>query len=364
MDGTLVAVIALALFFSFTNGFHDTANAIATSVSTRALAPRWAVLLASVLNFVGALVSIKVAATVATGIIDPSAVTLNVLMAGIVGAIVWNLTSWYLGLPTSSSHALIGGVAGSVLAASGLDAIQWHGMVKKVLIPGLVSPLAGLVVAVAILVAVFWAFRGVAPGVVNRIFRRLQFISAGFVAFTHGTNDAQKTMGVMALALIAANPGRSFSVPLWVKVSAALVMAAGTYVGGWRIIHTLGRRIVKLEPAQGFAAELSTAGVLYVTGTVGFPVSTTHTISGSVMGAGATTRFSAVRWGIAGDIVVAWIVTVPCAAVVAAALERLTSVSGGTPLVVAIAVATAILTIGSRLPGLPARSSTPTPAAD
>jgi inorganic phosphate transporter, PiT family len=332
MDYTLVTVVAVALFFDFTNGFHDAANAIAISVSTRAVSPRLAVLGASVLNFAGAFVSLKVAATVAKGIVDPGAVGLKVVLAGVTGAVVWNLLTWLLGLPTSSSHALIGGVAGAAVAAVGFDVIQWHGLAHRVLIPSLAAPFFGLLGAGLIMFGLLWLIRKRAPGRVNRVFRKLQLVSASFVAFAHGTNDAQKTMGVMTLALLAAHPGREFSVPTWVIVTAALAMAAGTYAGGWRIIRTLGQRIAKLEPPQGFAAEAATAGILWYTAHVGYPVSTTHTISGSVLGAGATTRFSAVRWGVAGNIVIAWLLTIPCAALVGAAVEKLTKVPGGVAL--------------------------------
>jgi PiT family inorganic phosphate transporter len=332
MDATLVIVIAVALLFDFTNGFHDAANAIATSVSTRAISPRLAVLGAAALNFAGAFVSLKVAATVAKGVVDPGAIELKVVLAGVIGAIVWNLLTWLLGLPTSSSHALIGGVAGAAVAAVGFDVIQWHGLAHRVLIPSLAAPFLGLLGAALIMFVLLWFIRKRAPGPVNRAFRKLQLISAGFVAFTHGTNDAQKTMGVMTLALIAAHPGREFSVPTWVIISAAIAMALGTYAGGWRIIRTLGQRMAKLEPPQGFAAEAATASILWYTAHVGFPVSTTHTISGSVLGAGATTRFSAVRWGVAGNIVVAWLLTMPCAALAGAAVEFLTRVPGGVAL--------------------------------
>lgn len=348
MELTLVAVVVVALFFDFTNGFHDAANAIATSVSTRALSPRVAVLFAAVLNFAGAFVSLEVAATVATGIVLPEAVTLDVVLAGVVGAITWNLITWYLGLPTSSSHALIGGVSGSAVAAVGFGVMQWEGLVNRVLVPSLAAPLIGTASGATIMIALLWLVRRQSPGLVNRVFRRLQVVSAGFVAFTHGTNDAQKTMGIIALALLAANPQDEFHVPLWVIVSAATAMALGTYAGGWRIIRTLGQRIAKLEPPQGFAAEASTATILWFTGTIGFPVSTTHTISGSVLGAGATRGFSAVRWGVAGNILLAWFMTVPCAALVGAGMETLTRVPGGTALVFALAAVTAALAFAAR----------------
>jgi PiT family inorganic phosphate transporter len=341
MNFTLVTVIAVALFFDFTNGFHDAANAIATSVSTRALSPRLAVLGAAILNFAGAFVSLKVAATVAKGVVDPNAITLKIVLAGVVGAVAWNLITWFLGLPTSSSHALIGGVAGAAISAVGWGVVQWHGLTEKVLVPSLAAPFLGLAAAAVIMFAILLVIRKRAPARVNRVFRRLQLLSAAFVAFTHGTNDAQKTMGVMTLALLAAHPGREFSVPTWVIVSAAIAMAAGTYAGGWRIIRTLGQRIAKLEPPQGFAAEAATGTILWYTAHVGFPVSTTHTISGSVLGAGATTKLSAVRWGVAGNIVVAWLLTLPCAALVGAAVERLTALNGGVAIVAVLVAALA-----------------------
>jgi len=339
LELTLVAVVAVALFFDFTNGFHDTANSIATSVSTRALSPRVAVVSAAILNVVGAFISFEVAATVAKGIVEPEVITLDVVLAGLVGAIVWNLLTWYLGLPSSSSHALIGGVAGSAMAASGVDAVQWDGIVDKVAIPSLLAPILGVIGAAALMVAVLWIVRRRAPGVVNRVFRRLQLVSGGFVALTHGTNDAQKTMGIIALALVAAGHlDADFDrPPVWVIVSAALAMGAGTYAGGWRIIKTLGTRIAKLDPPRGFAAQTSTATILWATAHWGFPVSTTHTISGSVLGAGATHRLNAVRWGVAGNILLAWVMTLPCAALVGGVMEAVTRLPAGDAVVFALA---------------------------
>src|SRR5687768_6663920 len=346
----LVAVIAAALFFDFTNGFHDAANAIATCVSTRALSPRVAVLYAAVLNFAGAFVFLEVAATVATGIVDASVVTLDVVLAGVVGAITWNLITWYLGLPTSSSHALIGGVAGAAIAANGFDVVNWSGLVEKVAIPSLVAPLLGIVSAAALMLAVLWIVRRRAPGIVNRVFRRLQLVSGGFVAFTHGTNDAQKTMGIIALALVASGHlSADFDrPPTWVIVSAALAMGLGTYAGGWRIIKTLGTRIAKLDPPRGFAAQTATAGILWGTAHYGFPVSTTHTVSGSVLGAGATRRLNAVRWGVAGNILVAWVMTIPAAALVGAGMEVLTRLPAGDVLVFVLAGLIAATAFGAR----------------
>jgi PiT family inorganic phosphate transporter len=333
---TLAAVVAVALFFDFTNGFHDTANSIATSVSTRALSPRLAVLSAAVLNFVGAFLSIEVAATVAKGIVDPTAITLDVLMAGLVGAITWNLITWYLGLPSSSSHALIGGMAGSSVMFAGWDVLKLDGLKDKVLIPSLLAPVFGFLGALGLMFVIVWIIRRRSPSRINRVFRRLQLVSGGFVALTHGTNDAQKTMGIIALALLATGhvpAGDDFYVPMWVIASAAVAMAAGTYAGGWRIIKTLGQRIAKIDPPQGFAAQTSTATILWATAHYGFPVSTTHTISGSVLGAGASRRLSAVRWGVAGNILLAWVLTVPCAALVGAGMELVSRLPGGTVLV-------------------------------
>ena len=350
MEATLVAVVIVALFFDFTNGFHDTANAIATSVSTRAISPRLAVLGAAILNFVGAFLSIEVAATVAKGVVDADIVTPDVVLAGLVGAITWNLITWYYGLPTSSSHALIGGTAGAAVAAAGTDVLIVDGLVDRVLIPSLAAPIIGFFGAALVMFVILWIIRRRSPGGVNRVFRRLQLVSAGFVALTHGTNDAQKTMGIITLALIAAGhiDPDDFHVPLWVIVSAATAMALGTYAGGWRIIRTLGTRVAKLEPPQGFAAETSTATILWVTGNVGFPVSTTHTISGSVLGAGASRRLSAVRWGVAGNILLAWIITVPAAGAIGAVMELLTRLPGGTFLVFAIVTGIAGLAFVAR----------------
>jgi len=349
-DLTLVAVVVVALFFDFTNGFHDTANSIATSVSTRALTPRAAVLSAAVLNVVGAFISLEVAATVASGIVEADVVTLDVVLAGLVGAITWNLITWYLGLPSSSSHALIGGVAGSAVAASGFGVLKADGLIERVMIPSLAAPLLGILVAFALMLAVTWIVRRRAPGTVNTVFRRLQLVSGGFVALTHGTNDAQKTMGIITLALIASGhlSAEEFEVPTWVIISAALAMGAGTYAGGWRIIKTLGQRIAKLDPPQGFSAQTACAGILWSTAHFGFPVSTTHTISGSVLGAGATRRLSAVRWGVASNILLAWVLTVPAAAAVGGMMELLTRVPAGDALVFALAAAVAALAFYAR----------------
>ena len=314
----LVIVVVVALGFDFTNGFHDTANSIATSVSTRALSPRAAVAVAAGANLLGAFVTTAVAKTVGSGIIENA--TTKTVLAALIGAITWNLLTWWLGLPSSSSHALIGGLVGAALAQSGVEGVQWHSLVHKVLIPGLIAPAIAFAGGYLLLLAVFWIFSWVAPGVANRGFRLGQLGSGTFMAFTHGANDAQKTMGVIALALVSYGAIDTFYVPDWVKITAGLAIAAGTYVGGWRIMRTLGQRLYKIEPAAGFSAQSCAGLTLYFATHFGYPLSTTHVIAGAVMGSGSTKRFSAVRWGIAGNILVAWVLTIPAAAVVAAAL--------------------------------------------
>jgi inorganic phosphate transporter, PiT family len=322
MSTTLVViVVAVALAFDFTNGFHDTANAIATAVSTRALSPRAAVLLAAVANLGGAFLTTAVAKTVGKGLIDTHLATGKLVLAALIGAITWNLLTWYFGLPSSSSHALIGGLVGAALVESGSKGVLWHGLAHKVVIPALVAPALAFGAAFAFLLALYWAFRWITPGAGNRGFRLGQLASSAWVSFTHGANDAQKTMGVIALALVLHNGGdpAHLSVPTWVKVAAGLAMGLGTYVGGWRIIRTLGQRIFKMEPVEGFAAQTTAGLTIYLATKYGYPLSTTHVVSGAVMGTGATKRFSAVRWGVAGNIVVAWLLTLPMAALAAGA---------------------------------------------
>jgi inorganic phosphate transporter, PiT family len=319
-DLLLVVVIVTALFFDFTNGFHDTANAIATAVSTRALTPRQAVLLAAMANLVGAFVTTAVAKTVGQGIIDTGLATEQTLLAALLGAIAWNLFTWSLGLPSSSSHALFGGLIGAALVQSGVDGVEWAGIVEKIVIPGVLSPIIGFAGAFVLLLIIYWLFFRVTPTTGNRAFRTGQLFSSTWFSFTHGANDAQKTMGVIALALYLNGSIDEFYIPDWVKVTAGLAIAAGTYVGGWRIVRTLGQRVFSMDPASGFAAQTAAGTTLYFASIAGFPVSTTQCISGAVMGAGATKRFSAVRWGVAGDIVMAWVLTIPAAAIVAAAL--------------------------------------------
>jgi inorganic phosphate transporter, PiT family len=319
-DVILVIVVGTALVFDFTNGFHDTANVVATSISTHAMPPRFAVAYAAIFNFAGAFISLEVAATVANDVVDANVITTTVVFAGLVGAIVWNLTTWYFGLPSSSSHALIGGVVGAAFAASGSDAVLGDGLVGKVLIPAVVAPVVAFVVGVIAINLVYGIVGRERPGPVNRGFRFGQVLSGGMLALAHGTNDAQKTMGVITLALIANGTLASDAeVPFWVVVSAASAIALGTYVGGWRIIRTMGTRIIKMDAAQGFSAQGAGAAVILASSHYGFPLSTTQVISGGVMGAGAGKQVSAVRWGVAGNIVAAWLLTLPAAAAVGGA---------------------------------------------
>jgi PiT family inorganic phosphate transporter len=320
-DALLVIVIVVALGFDFTNGFHDTANAVATSISTRAMSPRVAVLVASVANLAGAFVTTAVAKTVGSGIINVGLTDTKTVLAALIGAIVWNLATWWLGLPSSSSHALIGGLVGAAIAQSGSEGVQWSGLLHKVLIPAVVSPAIAFVAAFALLLGIFWAFVRMTPGLANRSFRLGQLGSGTWVAFTHGANDAQKTMGVITLALVTSGHQAQFDhIPTWVIVASGVAIGLGTYVGGWRIMRTLGQRLYSMEPPAGFAAQLTSGVTIYLATRLGYPLSTTHVVSGGVFGAGATKRLSAVRWGIAGNIVTAWLLTIPAAALVAAAL--------------------------------------------
>ncbi|HEY6962633.1 MAG TPA: inorganic phosphate transporter [Gaiellaceae bacterium] len=314
----LVVTIVVALVFDFTNGFHDTANAVATSVSTRALSPRLAVLIAAIANLGGAFVTTAVAKTVGKGIIDTHLANPRTVLAAVVGAIAWNLLTWWLGLPSSSSHALIGGLIGAALAQSGEKGVEWHGIAHKVVIPAVWAPTIAFLAAFAFLLLIYWVFQWMTPGLANRSFRLGQLVSGTWVAFTHGANDAQKTMGVIALALYAHGSIDTFYIPTWVKIAAGVSIAAGTYAGGWRIMRTLGQRVFQMDPPAGFAAQTMSGAVIYASTKYGYPLSTTHVVSGAVMGAGATKRLSAVRWGVAGNILVAWVLTIPAAAIVAA----------------------------------------------
>lgn len=325
----VVIVVALALGFDYTNGFHDAANAIATSVSTRALTPRVALLMAAVMNFTGALLGTEVAETIATSIVDlqdaSPHMALVVVLCALVGATVWNLITWWFGLPSSSTHALIGGLVGAGLAG-GL-AIYGQAIVDKVVLPMIISPVVGFGLAFLFMVLVLWIFRAASPSRTTRRFRLAQTASAAAMALGHGLQDAQKTMGVIFMALLTvgwASPDEG--IPLWVKLAAATAISLGTYSGGWRIMRTLGRRIIELDPARGFVAESVSAIVLYVNAFVlHAPVSTTHTITSAIMGVGATKRLSAVRWGVAKNIGVAWVLTIPAAATVAALVYWLLS---------------------------------------
>lgn len=317
----VLLVIVIALSFDYTNGFHDAANAIATSVSTRALTPRAALLMAAVMNLVGALLGTGVAETIGSGIVDApeGASGLVVVLAGLMGAITWNLITWWKGLPSSSSHALIGGLTGAGLAS--MSTVHWTVILDKVVIPMVASPLVGFLLAYVVMVAVLWIFRNAAPGRTQRRFRVAQTVSAAAMALGHGLQDAQKTMGVIVLALVAAGWHTGTEIPLWVKLAAAGAISLGTYSGGWRIMRTLGRKVIELDPARGFVAESVSAGVLYTTAFLFHaPICTTHTITSAIMGVGATKRASAVRWGVARSIGVAWVLTIPAAAVVAAVL--------------------------------------------
>jgi PiT family inorganic phosphate transporter len=351
-DIVLWIVVATALAFDFTNGFHDTANAVATSISTRALSPRLAVGLAAVLNFAGAFLSLEVAATIASGIVDAELITPAIVFAGLVGAIAWNLLTWYWGLPSSSSHALIGGVVGSAFVAEGASAVIGEGILEKVVVPALVAPLLAFVVGGTAILVVYRIVGRQRPGPVTRGFRLGQIISASLLALSHGTNDAQKTMGIIFLALVAnGSISADADVPTWVVVSAAAAIALGTYVGGWRIIRTMGSRIIKMDPAQGFAAQSVGATVILAASHAGFPLSTTHTISGAIMGTGAAKRVSAVRWGVAGNILVAWLLTLPAAALVGGityAVVALLGSEGLGPVVVAVTLIGLIAAVAGR----------------
>jgi PiT family inorganic phosphate transporter len=313
--GTIV-VIVFAMAFNYTNGFHDAANAIATSVSTRALRPRMALAMAALGNLLGAFLGRNVVATVGKGIVGlpPGRESLGVMLAGLVSAIIWNLVTWYLGFPSSSSHALFGGLIGATIFAPG-GVVFWRGFADNVVVPMIVSPLIGFAGAYLVMVAVLWLFRRGHPARLNRGFRHAQSVSAFAMSIGHGVQDGAKTIGVVGLALVVGGYlGADAAVPAWVYVLSAAVLAAGTYAGGWRIIRTLGRRVIHLSPAQGFAAESTASAVLVGTAVFGYPISTTHTITAAVMGVGATKRLSAVRWGVAGNIIAAWLLTLPASA--------------------------------------------------
>ena len=325
----MVLVVVAALCFAFSNGFHDTFDVISTAVSAGAATPQVAIAAAALLNFAGAFISVAVAATIADDVVDAAAITPTVVLAGLIGAIAWNLGTWRLSLPSSSSHALIGGLLGAAVAAGGTDAVLGGGVLDKVLIPALVAPLAAFFVALALIVVIYRLVGRRRPGPVSRAFRGAQIISGGLLALGHGANDAQKTMGVMTLALIAKGSlHQGVDPPLWVMLSAAAALALGTYGGGFRILRGTGSRIIKMDSAQGFSAQGAGAAAILVATFLGYPISSTHAISGGVMGAGAAKRVSAVRWGIAGNIVTAWLLTLPASAVVGAAVYGIARLFG------------------------------------
>lgn len=325
----LVGLIAVALFFDFLNGLHDAANSIATIVSTRVLRPRYAVFWAAFFNFIAFLFfGLHVAQTLGTGIVDASIVDARVIFAALIGAIAWNIATWVLGIPSSSSHALVGGLVGAGTAKAGLAVVVWGGLAKTIAAIVL-SPLIGFLLALLLVLAVSWAFVRATPFAVDRTFRVLQFVSASLYSLGHGGNDAQKTMGIIAVLLYSQGlTGGEFHVPLWVVLSCQAAMALGTLFGGWRIVHTMGSRITRLNPMQGFCAETGGAITLFAATWLGVPVSTTHTITGAIVGVGAARRTAAVRWGVAGNIVVAWVVTMPAAALIAALAYALTGLAG------------------------------------
>ncbi|MGZ6339162.1 MAG: anion permease [Candidatus Limnocylindrales bacterium] len=332
----LVGIFALAFVFDYINGFHDTANAIATSVSTRALKPEYAILLSATANFVGALVfGTAVAGTIGSGIVHTADTNATVLVAALLGAIAWNLITWFLAIPSSSSHALIGGLIGSSWAAAGIDSVQWANFVNKVIVPLVTSPLLGLLIGFGLMVVLLNVFVKASPRRLNDRFRHLQVISATYMALSHGSNDAQKTMGIMTLALYnagvynLAETGGKMMVPVWVMLLAATAMSLGTAAGGWRIMKTMGQKVVKLDPVHGFAAETTAATIILGASHLGMPVSTTHVISTAIMGVGSSDRFSAVRWGVAGNIITAWVLTIPAAAIFAGISHTVLHLLGG-----------------------------------
>jgi PiT family inorganic phosphate transporter len=312
----LCLVIIAALLFDYINGFHDTANAIATCISTRALSVKSAIIMAAVLNFAGAMISTKVATTIGKGIVDGSNVTQMVVLAGVIGAIVWNLITWYYGLPSSSSHAIIGGIMGSVFAHAGLSALKWAGL-KKIILSLILSPILGICIGFIIMMIMYKIFRNSSPSGLNKNFRRLQVVSAGMMAFAHGTADAQKSMGVITLALVSYGTLKTFAVPWEVMVACASVMALGTAAGGWRIIKTVGHDFVKLQPVHGFCVETASAGVILGASAFGMPTSTTHVITSTILGVGLSKRLTAVNWNVAKRILIAWVLTIPASALVA-----------------------------------------------
>jgi len=319
----LVLVIFTALVFEYINGFHDSANAIATVVSTKVLTARAAILYAGVLNIIGAFLGTHVATTVGKGIIETESVTQGVILCALLSAIIWNLITWYYGIPSSSSHALIGGLMGAGISKAGYDVVQFEGVFRKVLLPMVTSPLIGFLIGFFCMVVIMWLCAKAKPAVVNRYFKKMQLVSAGIMALSHGTNDAQKTMGIITLALVSFHALPTFEVPFYVVLGCAVTMGLGTMGGGWRIIRTMGNKMIKLKPVHGFAAETSAAAIILAASHFGIPVSTTHIISTSIMGVGSAKGVHAVKWGIVGNIVMAWVLTIPICMFIAALLYRL-----------------------------------------
>jgi inorganic phosphate transporter, PiT family len=343
-DTVLVLVVITALCFDFTNGFHDTGNAMATSIATGALGPRTAVAISGVLNFVGAFLSLAVAATIASGLVDTKVVTLTVVAAGLAGGIIWNLVTWLFGIPSSSSHALIGGVIGSVIAASGGSAVLWKGLVSKVVLPAVFSPIIAALVAAVGTYLLYRISRSMTEGARKHGFRIGQIGSACMVSLAHGTNDAQKTMGVITLALIANGTlAAKSNAPIWVIVCCALAISAGTYLGGWRVIRTLGKGLVEIESPQGMAAESASAAIILLSSSFGYSLSTTHVATGSIIGTGLGKKGAEVRWNVAGRMATAWVFTLPSAALVGAGAEALAHGIGGTLGVVVDLILLAVL---------------------
>ena len=319
----LICILVLAVAFDFINGFHDTANAIATVVATRVLTPFQAIIMAASLNFVGAMTGTAVAKTIAHGLVPAVYATQEAIIAALMAAIIWNLVTWYWGIPSSSSHALIGSMVGAVIAEAGFAAPHWAEIGKKVILPLFISPLIGFVLAYALMIILLRVFIKRTPGEVQRTFGKWQVASSAFMAFSHGTNDAQKTMAIMTMALASYYGLEKMEIPVWVKLTAAIAMGLGTAMGGWRIIKTMGHKLAKLQPIHGFAAETAAATVIDVASRFGFPLSTTHVISSAILGAGASRRASAVKWGVAGNIVTAWLLTIPACMGLAWVLFRL-----------------------------------------
>jgi PiT family inorganic phosphate transporter len=320
---SLIVIFGLAIAFDYINGFHDTANAIATSVATRAIKPEYAIILSAVANFAGALIfGVAVAKTIGGGIVQDKLIIghgFTVLAAALLGAIAWNLITWRISLPSSSSHALVGGLIGAAVASAGPNAVQWLSFGEKVLLPLFTSPVLGLLIGLALMIVILNVFVHSHPQVLNSRFRKLQIVSATYMALSHGSNDAQKTMGIMTLALVSAGIVQDKAPPIWVILLAATAMSLGTAAGGWRIMKTMGQRVVKLDPVHGFAAETTAASIILGASHFGMPVSTTHVISSAIMGVGTSDRLKAVRWGVARSIVTAWVLTIPCSAAIAAA---------------------------------------------